>query len=84
LSQIFLIPMRLLVNCGKIFPVHTCCDRWGMLISAGADDVITFPLAMLTVIVGAVLLMLDTGDVVMKKCPLEPVSAIAVQVLDMV
>ena len=67
-----------------ICPVHACCGMWGMLISAVAADVISFLLATLTVLGGAVLLMLETSAVVMKKCPLAPVSAIAVQVLGMV
>ena len=49
LLQIFPIPMRLLVNCGMICPVHACCGRCGMLISAVVVDVISFPLATLTV-----------------------------------
>ena len=56
----------------------------GVLISAVAVDVISFPPAMLTVLGGAVLSMLETSAVVMKKCPLAPVLAIAVQVLGMV
>ena len=54
------------------------------MISAVAVDVISFPLATLTVLGGAVLSMLETDAVVMKKCPLTPVLAIAVQVLGMV
>ena len=38
----------------------------------------------MTVMGDAVLSMLDTGAVVMKKCPLAPVSAIAVHLLGMV
>ena len=67
-----------------ICPVHACCGRWGMLISVVAVDVISFPSATLIVLVGAVLLMLETYAMVMKKCPLAPVSAIAVQVMGMV
>ena len=54
------------------------------MISAVAVDVISFSLSTLTVMGGAVLSMIDTGAVVMKKCPLAPVPAIAVQVLGMV
>ena len=54
------------------------------MISAVAVNVISFLLATLTVVGGAVLSMLDTGAVVMKKCPLAPVSAIAVQVLGII
>ena len=61
-----------------ICPVHVRCGRLGILISAIAIDVISFPSAMMTVLVGAVLLMLETSAVVMKKCPLAPVAAIAV------
>ena len=39
---------------------------------------------MLTVLGGAVLSMLETDAVVMKKCQMAPVLAIAVQVLDMI
>ena len=67
-----------------ICPVHARCGRWGMLISAIAGDVISFPLATLTVLGGAVLLMLETSAVFMKKCPLAPVLAIAAQVLGIV
>ena len=67
-----------------ICPLHACCGRWGMLISAIAVDVISFWSAKLTVLVGTVLLMLETSAVVMTKCPLAPASARAVQVLGMV
>ena len=84
LLQIFPIPMRLLVNCGMICPVHACCSSWEVFNSAVAIDVISFLLATLTVIGGAVLSILETDAVVVKKSPLASVSAIAVQVLGMV
>ena len=70
--QIFPIPMRLLVNCGMICPVHDRCGRRGVLISAVAVDVISFPSATLTVMGVSVLLMLETDAVVMKKCQWHP------------
>ena len=84
LLQVFPIPIRLLVNCSMICPVHAHCGRWGLLISAVAADVISCPSATLTVLGDAVFSMLETDAVVVKKCPLAPMLAIAVQVLGVV
>ena len=81
-SQIDPMPMRLLVKFGMICPIRACNGRWGVLITAVADKVIDCSLAILTVMGCAVPLMLYTGAGVIKKCPLAPVSAIAVKVLD--
>ena len=67
---------------GMICPVRACTGRWGVLITAVADKVLNCPLAILTFMSCAVPSMLYTGAVVMKKCPLAPVSTIAVKVLN--
>ena len=60
------MPMRLLVKFGMMCPVHAWCGSWGISIFAVADDIIVCPAAVLTVMSGVVLLMLETGAVVMK------------------
>ena len=66
-SQIFPMPIRLLVKFGIICPIRVYSRRWEVLITAVAEKILDWPLAMLTVMGCAVPSMLYTGTVFMKK-----------------
>ena len=57
-SQILPMPMRLLVKFGMMCPVCASSGRWGMLVIAVADNVISCPVAVLTNVGIAALWML--------------------------